>query len=268
MGVRSLNVMKRAPSVEQALGRALTGARLGRPCYAFHELPSTMDMAHQLALQGASEGTCVWAETQRAGRGRAGRTWVSPRGGLYLSVVLKPSRAGEELPQLALVAGLAVAQAIHELTKLSPTIRWPNDVLLGDRKLAGILTEAKTGTRGRPHVIVGIGINVSTPRADLPEVATTLAEAVKELPDRCVLAAALLRQLDAWYRRWTSDGFLGIRPELSRWLGLHGQLVQITASHETFQGQATGLDESGRLLVRLDSGIVRPVELGEVTLLR
>jgi BirA family biotin operon repressor/biotin-[acetyl-CoA-carboxylase] ligase len=140
----------RDPALEQRIAQVVNGARLGTPCHAFAELPSTMDAAHQLAADGAPEGTCVWAEQQTGGRGRAGRTWSSPPGGLYLSLILRPAREVREIPQLALVAGLAVAQTIYEVTGLWTSLRWPNDVLLNEQKVAGILVEASTSeTRDR-----------------------------------------------------------------------------------------------------------------------
>jgi BirA family biotin operon repressor/biotin-[acetyl-CoA-carboxylase] ligase len=266
---------KRDPALEQRLLAALNGARFGQPCYAFQELASTMDVAHQLALDGAPEGACVWAETQTKGRGRAGRQWASAPGGIYLSLVLRPTRAVSELPQLALVAGLATAQAIHELANLSPTIRWPNDVFLSGQKVAGILIEAKSSSRPQStvhspqsHVIIGIGVNVTTDPRNLPEGATTLDQHAKPALDRFVLAATLFRHLEQAYQQWNANGFAAIRPALIPWVGLFGQPVTITAGSRQFEGTASDLDDAGRLLVRLDSGLVRAFEVGEVTLLR
>ncbi len=264
----------RAQDREASLTQALHGTAFGHhPCYAFQEIPSTMDLAHRLAHQGANEGTCVWAETQTGGRGRAGRTWVSPPGGLYLSVVLRPTRPLHEVPQLALVAGLAAAQAIHEVTHLNPMIRWPNDVLFNGQKVGGILVEVKSdvGDKGQGttpvHAVVGMGVNVTTNPKDLPEGATSLGQWTPSAPDRLVLAATLVRHLEQHYRHWSREGFASIRPSLLRWTGLFGQLVHITTAKAAFEGQAIDLDETGRLLVRLDSGIMHPFDIGEVTLL-
>ena len=284
----------------------MNGLRLGKPCYAFHEIPSTMDVAHRLALQETSEGTCVWAERQTGGRGRAGRHWSSPPGGIYCSVVLRPTRSQQELPQLALVAGLATVQAIHDVTGLPAAIRWPNDVLLHGKKLAGILTEARsssstqhTAHSTRTYAVIGMGINVITDSRDLPEGTTALAHWTQKVPgtflhqvpgtfrrkvpgtfyrrnrtervqrvDRFALAAALFRRLEQAYQQWNADGFAAIRPLLLPWIGLFGQLVHITTTRERFEGQAMDIDETGRLLVRLDSGMVRAFDAGDVTLLR
>ena len=280
----------RDPALEQRLTHALNGLRLGQPCYAFQELPSTMDVAHQLALDGSPEGACVWAETQTKGRGRAGRQWASAPGGIYLSLVLRPTREVSELPQLALIAGLATAQAIHELTNLSPTIRWPNDVFLSGQKVGGILTEAKSPSRpqstaengdvsifqlghqkietSRIYAVVGIGVNVTTDLRNLPEGATALGQHAQPAPDRFALAATLFRHLEQAYQQWNDTGFTAIRPALLPWIGLFGQPVHITAGSRQFEGTASDVDEQGRLVVRLDSGLLRAFEVGEVTLLR
>ncbi len=260
-------VSARNPELEQRILTARNGLRLGSPCHAYQELPSTMDLAHQLAQQGAPEGACVWAETQTGGRGRAGRVWASPPGGIYLSLILRPQQDTREIPQLALVAGLALAQTIQEVTGLWASIRWPNDVLLNKQKVCGILVEAQS-TSANTHAVIGIGLNVTTAREALPEGATALAQWANPIIDRFALAGTLFRCLDQSYQQWTREGFAPIRAQLSRWVGLFGQLVHITTAKEAFQGQAVDLDEAGRLLVRLDSGVIRPVEMGEVSLLK
>ena len=266
--------------LEASLSVVAGGSAIGRPCYAFRELPSTMDLAHQLALQGAAEGTCVWAEQQTAGRGRAGRVWSSPPGGLYCSLILRPSRVLGEVPQLALVAGLAVIEAIHDLSKLPLSIRWPNDVLLDGQKLSGILTEAKSGTARRLHAVVGIGINVTTAPQDLPPGAISLAQRITPAPDRLALTGALFHRFERAYQQWNAAGFAAVRHALLPWIGLFGKLVTININQSTvhspqstvleggqIQGQAIDIDESGRLVIRLDSGVVRAVDAGEVSLL-
>jgi BirA family biotin operon repressor/biotin-[acetyl-CoA-carboxylase] ligase len=209
----------------------------------------------------------VWAERQTAGRGRAGRAWTSPPGGVYCSLVVRPTRPAPELPQLALVAGLGVAEALTALG-LAPAIRWPNDVLIDGLKVCGILAEASTDPQGRPYAVVGFGLNVTTDPSALPETAASLARWLAPAPDRVVLAADVLRAVDRVYRRWHRDGLAAIRHDLVRHGGWVGRIVQITTPRDAFQGQAVDLDDGGRLLVRLDSGIVRAVEMGEVTLLR
>ena len=221
-----------------------------------------MEAAHALAAAGAPEGTLVWAARQDQGRGRLGRTWESPEGGVYLSLIVRPTRPIAEIPQLSLAAGLAATEGINELTGLFPSIRWPNDILLNCLKVAGILVEAKAGA-----VIVGIGINVLTRADDLPEGATSLSAAGAADCDPNRLTGELCHRFRAWYDVWTAQGFAPIREALRPWMGHFGQPVHISAGTDRFEGTASDLDESGRLLVRLDSGIMRQFDMGEVTLL-
>lgn len=272
----------RDPAREARLARLLDGApgpsgersrTIGCRVHAYASVGSTMDVARRLAQEGALEGTLILAARQEQGRGRLGRVWESPEGGLYASLILAPARPAAEIPQLSLVTGLAAAQAIHELTGLFPAIRWPNDLLLNDRKVGGILVETtaeggRQRAEGRHIVIVGVGINVKTPQEDLPDTATSLASAGTIDCDADTLAAALCRALAAWYDAWSRRGFAPIREALRPWISVFGHPVQITTGSDQTQGTATDLDESGRLLVRLDSGVIRPFEMGEVTLLR
>jgi BirA family biotin operon repressor/biotin-[acetyl-CoA-carboxylase] ligase len=227
-----------------------------------------MEIAHELAAQGTPDGTLVFAARQEQGRGRLGRTWVSPEGGAYCSIMLRPTRSPAEIPQLSLVAGLATAEAIRELTGLSPSIRWPNDVLINDLKVAGILVEARNNA-----VVVGIGINVTTDPADLPPNSTSLQRCLT--PSQKVsdtfpveIAGQVYRRVLAWYDVWSRSGFAPIREALRPWIGFFGQPVHLTAGTEWFEGTASDLDEQGRLLVRLDSGLSRAFDVGEVALLR
>ena len=254
---------RRDPAREARLSAVLAGAALGRPIYAYETAGSTMELAHELALRGKPEGTLVWALRQEHGRGRLGRSWISPEGGAYASLVLRPRRSAVDAPQIALVAGLSVAEAIRDAARLSPSIRWPNDLLLGGKKLSGILAESKGGV-----VIVGVGMNVSTDIAILPPEATSLAAsgaACCRLED---LLGGFCRRMSHWYAAWQREGFAPIRTALRPWMGLFGHPVQIDVGRTRFQGTASDLDEAGRLLVRLDSGLLRAFEAGEVTLLR
>jgi len=222
-----------------------------------------MAVAHALAAEGAAEGTLVWTKRQTGGRGRLGRVWESPEGGVYFSIILRPERPATETPQLSLVAGLAATEAIRECVNLSPRIRWPNDVFLGGKKVAGILTEVKDSA-----VVLGIGINVTTSLSELPEAATSLTVAGATAPEPYFLSARLYRRFFRWYDVWTGTGFLPVRNALRAHMALLGEVVHLTAGSTEFEGTAADLDEAGRLLVRLDSCLVRAFEMGEVTLLR
>src|SRR3989338_418589 len=274
-GARS--AFERDGAMERRLGKALEGWTV----YAFPSVSSTMELAHERADGGPPKPPLVSARRQEQGRGRLGRTWASPEGGAYFSVILRPKRPVREISQLSLVSGLAAAEAVNRLTGLYPAIRWPNDLLLEGRKLAGILTESRNGA-----VVLGIGINVTTEPDDLPDGAVSLTAALgstsdlpppparpgvpgranSELIDQ--LTIEVCRRLAKWYDTWSRKGFDEIRAALRPRIGLFGQVVHVTTGSDYFEGTAQDLDELGRLVVRLDSGIQRAFEVGEVTLLR
>ncbi len=253
----------RDPELEALLSRYMNQCALRGPVHAFRQIGSTMEQAHELAEQGAPEGTLIFAGRQTQGRGRLGRVWESPEGGAYLSILLRPQRPAIDIPQLSLVAGLAVVEGIRKLVPVHPSIRWPNDILVNHQKLAGILVEGRAGA-----VIVGIGVNVATAPSELPDTAVSLSALVTRCPHPHQVTGALWRRFSAWYDIWTKQGFAPVREALRPWMGLFGQVVYLTAGTQTFEGTATDLDEHGRLVVRLDSGILRSFDVGEVTLLR
>lgn len=232
---------------------------LGQPIHTYQQLDSTMDEAHRLAKEGAPEGTLVVALRQEQGRGRLGRAWVSPEGGAYLSLILRPMRPTAEVPQLALVTGLAAAEAIRDAAGVYPSIRWPNDLLLGGKKLGGTLVEARDAA-----VIVGIGINVSTPPEQLPPEATSLAAAGAGQCTREQIITAVCGRLSHWYAAWSKESFAPIREALRPWVGIFGHVVHLTAGSEQFEGTAQDIDERGRLVLRLDRGTSRAFDVGEL----
>jgi len=270
---------ERDPELEARLKAAFKGCCFGGAIHGYAVCDSTMERAHALAREGVGEGTLVFASRQTQGRGRMGRKWESPEGGAYFSLILRPSRPLTETPQLSLVAGLATAEAIRELTGLSLSIRWPNDVLVDGKKVAGILTEAsvqRTADSVQDYVVIGVGMNVSTDPRELPDTATSLRvalgssyplNAVRSTLDPMALAAALCTKLDGWYDIWTAQGFAPIREALRPWLNV-GAIVRLTMGDSEVEGQATDIDDLGRLVVRLESGVVQAFEAGEVTLLR
>jgi BirA family biotin operon repressor/biotin-[acetyl-CoA-carboxylase] ligase len=207
---------------------------------------------------------------------------------VYGSVILRPRRTPREIPQLSLIAGLASAEAIEDLTGLIVNIRWPNDLLISGHKVGGILVEHKANA-----TVLGIGLNVSTHSSQLPETATSLLAAVSDTrPERAEplvlhaahLTAQVLRRFQTWYRTWTLEGFPPIRKALLPRIGMFGLPVQVEPHGQSpwprvesplrqgvspiIQGIAADLDEEGRLLVRLDSGILHPVTVGDIRLLR
>ena len=234
------------------------------------EVDSTQRVARDLARGGAPEGTTVIAERQTAGRGRLGRQWHSPAGlNLYCSIVLRPPLAPSAVPQLALVAGAAVAAAVQEETGLRSGIKWPNDVLLGDRKVAGILVELESEVERVHHVIAGIGVNLNAPRTAFPPAlrpkAGSLRLATGRRVDRAAFTGRLLAALEARYGRFLARGFASVRAEWESYSVLTGAEVRVASPEGELAGRVVGLDDDGALRLRRPGGDVVRVVAGEVT---
>ncbi|HXM84498.1 MAG TPA: biotin--[acetyl-CoA-carboxylase] ligase [Stellaceae bacterium] len=218
-------------------------------------IDSTSEEAKRLARAGCPEGTLVMANEQTAGHGRQGRAWVSPPGNFYASLVLRPDCAAAAAAQLSFAACLAVGEACLGFLPKSANLayKWPNDVLLGDRKAAGLLLEAEAAGDARPRfVVLGIGVNlVSYPKeADFPATSLAAAGVGGVTPDS--LLEALAPALLIWYERWRDSGFASLR---SKWLerasGL-GETIRVRLPREELTGIFSGLDQDGALL--LESG--------------
>ena len=229
---------------------------------------STNDEAKRLATAGAEAGTVVWARAQSGGRGRRGRSWSSPPGNLYCSLLLRPEALAAEIGQLCFVAALGVGDAVAGLLPAGAEVRlkWPNDVLIGGAKVAGILIEtASVGGGGVQWVIVGTGINVASSPRGSERAATALAEEGAEVSVEAVLEA-YLRSLDGWLGRWRGEGFGPVREAwLARATGL-GRTVEVRLSGQTLSGTFAALDASGALILDAADGSRRVVTAGEVFL--
>jgi len=232
---------------------------------AFDTLASTSDEATRLARAGAPEGTLVTARTQTAGRGRQGRHWVSEPGNLYASLVLRPDAHVARAAQLGFAASLAIADAIRGFApKVPVTLKWPNDVLVGGRKVAGILLESEGDTVGRVRfVVIGIGVNLASHPADSEFPATSLAATGAAAVTPEAFLAALASALLLWYERWRGDGFAALRRAwLARATGI-GQALRARLPGETVEGRFAGLDDDGMLLLDLPQGR-RRIAAGDV----
>ncbi len=233
---------------------------------AFDTIGSTNDEAKALARRGAPDGTLVWAREQVAGRGRRGRTWVSPPGNLYLSVVSRPGGAPVNAAQLGFVAALGLASALDELVgpRLQLSFKWPNDLLAHGRKLAGILLESETGTSGAvDFVVIGMGVNVASAPTDLEYPATSLrAEGYRDVTPAALLGG-VVRHFEQWERRWHDGGFAPIRQAwVARARGI-GDAIRVRLEGETLEGRFLDLDEDGALLL-VTAGGHRRIAAGEV----
>lgn len=241
----------------------LTARRFGSLRHALAEVESTQTVARHLPETEAPEGTVVTADHQRAGRGRGGRTWVDrPGENVLFSLILHPPISPADIPQLALLGAVGVAEGIEEVTGLAPGIKWPNDLLLAGRKVAGLLAEASSDGRSVGRVILGIGINVNQREfpSELRGGATSLALALGAAVDRSRVLDRVLVSLERRYDAFLARGFAAIHPDWCRRAVTLGR----TVSAGDVRGTAVGLDHDGALLVRDAAGSIRRVVAGEV----
>jgi BirA family transcriptional regulator, biotin operon repressor / biotin---[acetyl-CoA-carboxylase] ligase len=235
----------------------------------FESLPSTNTELARQASDGAGEGLTIVADEQTAGRGRLQRAWSSPKGaGLYVSILLRPTIAPETWPLITFMAALAVGDALGDACDINTDIKWPNDLLSGERKICGILAESVETPSGRA-VIVGIGINLSAGAypVELAGVATSVAEASGRPPERETLLAALLRALSRWYS--LLHEVEGAERIVAAWASrssyASGKAVQVANGDEVWQGITCGVERDGALRLETTAGI-KLVRAGDVSL--
>jgi len=261
-----------------AIRQELATTWLGREVHVVARTGSTNDIARSLARGGAAEGTLVIADEQSAGRGRLGRQWWAPPGSsLLLSLVLRPPLDAAQTVWLTMIAGLACAEAVEGHTGLRPDLKWPNDVLFGGRKLAGILTELETAANQLAFAVVGMGINVNVDfqqdaaPAELRDSGIGLSQVLGHPVDPLSLLCELLLRLEQRY-----EAILSGRSPHAEWserLVTHGKRVRVAIASggadvgrvEDLEGFAEGVDANGALLLRLADGRVQPILAGDVT---
>jgi BirA family transcriptional regulator, biotin operon repressor / biotin---[acetyl-CoA-carboxylase] ligase len=255
--------------VPQMLSHRLFGTAFARRIYHFFKVDSTNTVAMRLGEEGEPHGAVVLAEEQTAGRGRAGRSWISEKSaGIHCTVLLRPPISPAHAPILTLVAGLAARDAAAEELGVAPDIRWPNDLLVRGRKFSGILTEMHAEPDRVHYAVVGIGINVNQTKmpGELGEIATSLRIETGKIHSRLELLIRLLRHLDRYYNRFLAEGgepILRRFAEVSSYF--QGKRVRITTATETFTGTTAGLEASGVLRVTRDDGRgTEPVLSGDV----
>lgn len=261
---------RRAPDLEGLEDRvAAKGGRLGRPLAILETTTSTNDEAKKGAREGAPHGAVWMAESQTAGRGRQGRVWISPRGeNLLFSVLLRIRCAPSRVPPLALVCGLAVRDAVARAIGDDARVRvkWPNDVLVGSKKVAGILVESQIAGGKVDSIVAGIGINVHTRSFpdELADIATSVSLETDRTPDRAALLADVLAGLDHDIEHVAHKGLGLVHARLVKHDALRGAEVE----GDDLAGVAEGIDTDGKLLVRRRSGTLARVASGEVRVVR
>jgi BirA family biotin operon repressor/biotin-[acetyl-CoA-carboxylase] ligase len=249
-----------------------TGLRtkvLGRVVHCLDSIDSTNNYAAKLARDGAPDGTVVIGDTQTAGRGRLGRVWVSPPGvNIYMSLLLRPAIPPVDAPLCTLAAAAALTRAVNGLYALPAAIKWPNDMLIGGRKAAGILTEMSAGQGGVRHIIVGVGVDVNMPAYMFPDeirdISTSISLELGHEVDRAGLVRQFLEEFETYY------GFLvaGERDRiLDDWRTMSctlGRKVKVTGIKGEKVGFARDIDETGGLVLEVSGGGVETVTSGDV----
>lgn len=266
--------LERVPDIltPELLREQLKSGIFAKKIHHFFRTDSTNRVAMELGYAGEPEGTVVLAEEQTAGKGRAGRSWHSERAtGIYVTLLLRPRIGPVQAPLLTMMAGLSAYAAISAQTGLPPDIKWPNDLMLGGKKIGGILTEMHAEPTLVRFVIVGVGINVNQEKfpGDLAGMATSLREETGKQLSRLDLLARFLREFESDYRRFLRDGSAAITERFSQVSSYaSGKKVRVTNGADTYSGVTEGLRPEGLLQVRRADGVLTTVFAGDVAELK
>ena len=258
-----------APLRLEEIQRGLVTERLGKKIHYLPEVDSTNLYARKLAEEGALEGEVVVAESQTGGKGRLGRSWVSPPGlNLYLSVILRPKLPPLHAPQITLMSAVAMAETVQSFVSFPPEIKWPNDIMAKGEKLAGILTESSCDRDRLSYVILGIGVNVNFSRELMPEsirgIATSLMILGGKAVDRSAFVLQLIRNLERCYGELEEGGFSFLAERWAGFFRLKGKRVRVQMLEQAILGKAMGIDIDGALILEDDGGVSQRIVAGEV----
>jgi BirA family transcriptional regulator, biotin operon repressor / biotin---[acetyl-CoA-carboxylase] ligase len=238
----------------------------------FSVIDSTNVHACVIANGGAPEGTLVVAEAQLRGRGRMGRLWFSPAGeGIYVSVILRPRVPPSDAPRLVLMTAVAVAETLLAHAAMPFTIKWPNDILVDGKKIAGILTEMRLDRDRIDYVVIGLGLNVNTRAETLPPeiegTATSLCAVTGRLFSRADLLRTYLEKLEGYYRLFREGHFEPIRERWRDLARIIGKQVKIAGVDRTYEGEVVDIDPTGFLILKSPDGTVERILAGDVSLI-
>lgn len=238
----------------------------------FNEINSTNIKAKELAAMGTPEGTLVVAEKQTNGRGRRGRSWFSPSGdGIYASLILRPAMSPIELPRITLMTAVAVSEALLSLTRLKIRIKWPNDILVNGKKIAGILTEISTEMDEVDYIIVGLGLNVNTPYESFPEDIRETATSILIETGKQFSRAPIIREYLRWYEKYyeifKKRGFESIMQRWKQLADIAGERIMVDVLGEKFIGEVLDVDNDGVLLLMDSEGKTHRIFSGDVQIM-
>jgi BirA family biotin operon repressor/biotin-[acetyl-CoA-carboxylase] ligase len=247
-----------------AAGPGTAALPLGYRRLAFDRVASTNDEARRLAEAGSGERLAVTADVQTAGRGRQGRAWVSPHGNLHVSFVLRPPVKPAEAGAFGFGVAVAVAETVERLAHgVDAKCKWPNDVLAGDKKVAGILLESRGTPEMLDWLICGIGLNVAEAPENTAWPATSLAALGADTPVERALET-LVARFDHWYRHWLAEGFASLRQAWLARAHALGETLKIRRNGDEREGKFVGLDPGGALVLEHAGGRRETISYGEV----
>lgn len=238
-------------------------------CYhilSYEEIDSTNEEARRLAMGGGAHGAVIWAEKQTAGRGRQGKRWESPPGNLYASLLLRVTQPLELLPQLTLVAGMAMHEALSPMLQDSGKLelKWPNDLLWEDNKLAGILSETLHIKGSSYWAIVGVGVNIDNHPEKVEWPATSLKKAGVEIVSAKIVLSRFLYQFACAYQEWEQSGFDAVRKSWTKHAWRSGKEMTVILPKGEISGKMAGLSDTGALQLKTADGKTRAVTFGDV----
>ncbi|AOV08048.1 biotin--[acetyl-CoA-carboxylase] ligase [Sporosarcina ureilytica] len=254
---------------EANIKKYLTTEAFGQEIRYFESCDSTQFIAHELAQEGAQDGTVVVAEEQLTGKGRMARPWDSKAyKGIWMSVITRPHLTPQQAPQMTLVAAVAITRAIEEVTGLTPQIKWPNDLLINEKKVTGILTELQADPDLIKSIILGIGINVNQSIDEFPEelmsIATSLKIELGKTINRAELIATTLKYLEEYTKLYEAHGFSPIKLLWESYSNTIGRRIRATMVNQTVEGLAIGITEEGMLELKQDDGTIFGVYSGDI----
>jgi BirA family biotin operon repressor/biotin-[acetyl-CoA-carboxylase] ligase len=251
-------------SIETILTRLET-QQIGRNIVYRSSVSSTMDVALEEIKKGATHGTVILADVQEHGKGRLEREWISPQGGVYLSIILYPPR--EMISSLTMIAGLAVLDCVKDVCGIKADVKWPNDILINGKKVSGILAQSGNASSGGCYAILGIGINADMDVTQQPEIAgiaTSLSIVAGKPVNRQLVICSLLQNFEKRYLAFGSGQALW--KEWRERLSTLGKRVLVKSGQSTFEGIAESVSSDGSLLLRQDGGELAVIPAGDVTL--
>lgn len=267
LGYRLLKTPNRILPYE--IQRNLATEYIGHEIHHYSEVDSTNNVAKELAEKGSPEGTIITAESQRSGKGRRGKKWISPHGGVWMTIILRPDIPTSQAPLLTLLTGVAVAETLKRECNLEVGIKWPNDILIGDKKVCGILTEASASKRGLDYVVVGIGIDLNVNVDDFPpelrEGATSLQRELEKEISGVKLVQNFLLNFENFYNDFKNGQFQHILNQWRRLSTTIGSTVEVQKRGRTVRGEAVGITKEGVLILEMPDGSLRKIISGECT---